>query len=105
MVLGTKSVALCVAFICQALYVAECSLSTGPQPSLRANSVESFKVMDVLERAAELEHEGKHICHMEVGQPSTGAPSKVVAAAKSLLSGHILGYTSALGTCKNVLLR
>ena len=67
------------------------------QPSLRSN-IESFKVMDVLARAAELEHDGRHICHMEVGQPSTGAPAKVVEVAKEFLGGNILGYTNALGT-------
>jgi hypothetical protein len=71
--------------------------SGSSQPSLRSN-IESFKVMDVLARAAELEHDGRHICHMEVGQPSTGAPAKVVEVAKEFLSGNILGYTNALGT-------
>jgi aspartate/methionine/tyrosine aminotransferase len=37
--------------------------------STRAESVASFKVMEVLARAAELERQGASIMHLEVGQP------------------------------------
>jgi aspartate/methionine/tyrosine aminotransferase len=67
-----------------------------PRPSLRSN-IESFKVMDVAARATELEKEGRSICHMEVGQPSTGAPSLVLKAARDILDKNILGYTAAMG--------
>jgi aspartate/methionine/tyrosine aminotransferase len=67
-----------------------------PRPSLRSN-IESFKVMDVVARATELEKEGRSICHMEVGQPSTGAPSLVLKAARDILDKNILGYTAAMG--------
>eukprot|EP01038_Epipyxis_sp_PR26KG_P004886 gene4886-6844_t len=67
-----------------------------PQVSDRSK-VPSFKVMDVLARASELESAGRSICHMEVGQPATGAPSKVVQAAQDALSADKLGYTNALG--------
>lgn len=53
--------------------------------------------MDVLARATELERQGRHICHMEVGQPSTGAPKAILEAAQRQLSNSILGYTNALG--------
>lgn len=33
--------------------------------------------MDVLARALDLESAGHHVCHLEVGQPQSGAPSKV----------------------------
>lgn len=36
------------------------------------------RVMKVLARAWELEAEGRKIMHLEVGQPKTGAPSKVI---------------------------
>ena len=68
----------------------------GVVPSARS-AIESFKVMDVLARATELEREGRHICHMEVGQPSTGAPKAILEAAQRQLSNSILGYTNALG--------
>jgi aspartate/methionine/tyrosine aminotransferase len=70
--------------------------SSCPQPSSRSN-VESFKVMDVVARATTLEKEGRNICHMEVGQPSTGAPSPVLKAARDFLDKNILGYTAAMG--------
>jgi aspartate/methionine/tyrosine aminotransferase len=66
--------------------------------SARAASVESFKVMDVLRRALQLQAEGRDVLHCEVGQPETGAPKLVAAAAvDALQSGQVLGYTDAFG--------
>jgi len=60
--------------------------------------VESFKVMDVLRRATELEAEGRKVLHLEVGQPSTGAPGSAVRAATAALeAGESMGYTTANG--------
>lgn len=56
-----------------------------------------FIVMDVMKAAAEQEAIGADIIHMEVGQPSTAAPSKVIAAAKRSLDDDVLGYTLAMG--------
>ena len=53
--------------------------------------------MDVVERCEQLEAEGRTICHMEVGQPASGAPSKVIEAAKTALNSDKLGYTNAKG--------
>lgn len=39
----------------------------------------------------------KLIINTQVGQPSTGAPSKVLKAAKDILENNILAYTAALG--------
>lgn len=58
--------------------------------------VDPFIVMDVMEAARKAEAAGRHIIHMEVGQPGTGAPE----AAKSRLvaeMGDPLGYTVGLG--------
>ncbi|MBE0413056.1 aminotransferase class I/II-fold pyridoxal phosphate-dependent enzyme [Yoonia sp.] len=58
--------------------------------------VDPFIVMDVMEAARQAEVAGHHIIHMEVGQPSTGAP----AAARARLSDELinpLGYTVGLG--------
>jgi aspartate/methionine/tyrosine aminotransferase len=69
-----------------------------PKVSNRAKSVPSFKVMDVLQRANELQACGKHVIHCEVGQPQSGAPSTVAGAAlESLQNGHVMGYTDAFG--------
>lgn len=46
-------------------------LDNAPGPSMRSR-IDSFKVMDVLARANELESENKTVYHMEVGQPSSG---------------------------------
>jgi len=58
--------------------------------------VDPFIVMDVMEAARKAEAAGRHIIHMEVGQPGTGAPQ----AAKDKLIADMadpLGYTVALG--------
>jgi aspartate/methionine/tyrosine aminotransferase len=53
--------------------------------------------MDVLRAANKRAAEGHDVVHLEVGQPSTGAPSLVVEAAKAALDSDTLGYTDALG--------
>lgn len=66
--------------------------------SARASSVSSFKVMDVLQRANELEAQGLGVLHLEVGQPETGAPKTVAnAAVSALLEPQVMGYTDAFG--------
>lgn len=66
--------------------------------SVRASSVESFKVMDVLQRANELQAQGFEVLHLEVGQPETGAPCTVADAAVSALrEPQVMGYTDAFG--------
>ena len=59
--------------------------------------IPSFLVMDVLREANRLAGGGADILHLEVGQPSTGAPEGVVAEATRLLRASPLGYTDALG--------
>lgn len=69
-----------------------------PKISNRALSVPSFKVMDVLQRANELQSQGHNVIHCEVGQPESGAPARVAAAAvDSLTVRHVMGYTDAFG--------
>jgi aspartate/methionine/tyrosine aminotransferase len=65
-------------------------------PSRRSN-VDPFIAMDVLADAARLEREGRHIVHMEVGQPGAPAPRPVLEAARQVLEHGRLGYTEALG--------
>jgi len=62
----------------------------------RAN-ISPFIVMDVMRAANEKEAAGEHILHMEVGQPATRAPQKVLAAAHKALDEDRLGYTDARG--------
>ncbi|WP_142849744.1 pyridoxal phosphate-dependent aminotransferase [Telmatospirillum sp. J64-1] len=64
----------------------------------KRGNVPPFIVMDVMRAAAEREAATGDVLHLEVGQPSTGAPARVVEAAKRALeSGDSLGYTLALG--------
>ncbi len=60
-------------------------------------TVPPFIVMDVMQAAAEREAEGEHVLHLEVGQPHTRAPGKVLEAAKNALDQDRIGYTVALG--------
>ena len=58
--------------------------------------VDPFIVMDVMEAARQAEAAGRHIIHMEVGQPSTGAPAQARAKLVADLEDP-LGYTVGLG--------
>ena len=49
--------------------------------SKRTEEMTSFIVMDVLERAQELEREGTRIIHLEVGEPDFDTPDCVKEAA------------------------
>ncbi|WP_418057617.1 aminotransferase class I/II-fold pyridoxal phosphate-dependent enzyme [Pimelobacter simplex] len=63
----------------------------------RAN-VPPFHVMDLLAAAAERQRTHGDLVNLVAGQPSTGAPAGVSAAAIRLLgSGDPLGYTTATG--------
>ena len=52
---------------------------TNPQ----VEQMTSFIVMDVLERANELQKQGVDIIHLEVGEPDFDVPSCVSEAAKA----------------------
>jgi aspartate/methionine/tyrosine aminotransferase len=54
-------------------------------------------VMDIVTAAGRLEAQGRHIIHMEVGQPAAGAPAPAIAAAQAALANGSLGYTETLG--------
>jgi aspartate/methionine/tyrosine aminotransferase len=65
-------------------------------PSERSN-VPPFIVMDVMAAAAQLESQGVHIVHMEVGQPAAPAPQTARAAARAVLDKGAIKYTEASG--------
>lgn len=60
--------------------------------------VDPFIVMDVMEAARKAEAAGRHIIHMEVGQPGTPAPAGARQALAAAMERDALGYTVALGT-------
>ena len=63
----------------------------------RAEEITPFIVMDVLERARDLEHDGVHIVHLEVGEPDFATPECVKEAACRALEAGYTHYTHSLG--------
>ena len=59
--------------------------------------VDPFIVMDVMESARQAEASGKHIIHMEIGQPGTPAPKLAKIFLGKELITNSLGYTVSLG--------
>ena len=59
--------------------------------------VAPFIVMDVLRAANARAATGADVLHLEMGQPATGAPQAVIAAARRMLDTDPLGYTEARG--------
>jgi aspartate/methionine/tyrosine aminotransferase len=57
----------------------------------------SFIVMDVLEKAQEMERSGIDIIHLEVGEPDFGVPECVSAAIARALKDGQTHYTHSLG--------
>jgi aspartate/methionine/tyrosine aminotransferase len=64
----------------------------------RMREIEPFHVMEIGRRAEALERAGRHIVHMEIGQPDFPAPPQVIETAVTALRSEPLGYTAALGT-------
>lgn len=63
----------------------------------RMADIEPFHVMDVQDRAHELEAAGRRIVHMEIGQPDFPAPLPVAEAAIDAIRTRRLGYTASIG--------
>jgi aspartate/methionine/tyrosine aminotransferase len=63
----------------------------------RMAEIEPFHVMDVQNRAHELEARGHRIVHMEIGQPDFPAPPLVADAAIEAIRTRRLGYTDSIG--------
>src|SRR4030081_699242 len=71
--------------------------NANPVLAARMADIEAFHVMDVQNRAHELEAAGRRIVHMEIGQPDFGAPPLVAQAAIEAIRERRLGYTASLG--------
>jgi len=63
----------------------------------RANEIPPFIVMDVLERAHELEREGRHIIHLQIGEPDFPTPACICDAACEAIRAGKTHYTHSLG--------
>lgn len=59
--------------------------------------ITSFIVMDILERAKELETYGIDVVHMEVGEPDFSTPEKVIEAGIEALREKRTAYTQSTG--------
>jgi aspartate/methionine/tyrosine aminotransferase len=63
----------------------------------RAREIPPFIVMDVLERAQELEREGRQIVHLEVGEPDFETPACICEAGVAAMEAGHTHYTHSLG--------
>ena len=68
-----------------------------PKYSQRAANIESFKVMDLLKRARELELQGCDVVHLEVGEPDFATAEPVAEAAIAAIRAGHTQYTPAAG--------
>jgi len=73
------------------------TIGTTAKTARRAAEIEPFEVMDVLSRAHALEAAGRHVVHMEIGEPDFTAPPAVVEAGIRALREGLTAYTAALG--------
>ena len=65
--------------------------------SKRTSRMSSFIVMDVLERASEMEQNGENIIHLEVGEPDFDTPACIKEAAIRALEEGFTHYSHSLG--------
>jgi aspartate/methionine/tyrosine aminotransferase len=63
----------------------------------RAAAIAPFHVMRLLERARELERQGRRVVHMEIGEPDFPTPAPIVAAGHRALAAGLTHYTAARG--------
>ena len=63
----------------------------------RAKELRSFIAMDVMERANALEREGRHIIHLEIGEPDFDTPQCIKAAGIRAIQEGKTHYTHSLG--------
>jgi aspartate/methionine/tyrosine aminotransferase len=63
----------------------------------KANEIKPFIVMEVLEKAAEMERRGINVVHLEVGEPDFDVPPCVSEAVANAFSEGRTHYTHSLG--------
>ena len=63
----------------------------------RAQEIEPFIVMEVMERAQQLEAQGEHLIHLEVGEPDFATPACIQEAMAKAVKDGMTGYTHSLG--------
>ena len=65
--------------------------------SKRVKSIKPFIVMEILEKALEMEANGKDIIHMEIGEPDFDTPERIVEGCFLDIKGGKTHYTHSLG--------
>ncbi|MCX8116476.1 MAG: pyridoxal phosphate-dependent aminotransferase [Desulfobacterota bacterium] len=65
--------------------------------SRKAQEIPPFIVMDVLEKAQEMERRGEHIIHLEVGEPDFDTPQCISEAGYRAICEGKTHYTHSLG--------
>jgi len=63
----------------------------------RAREMKPFYVMEILERAQELEREGNDVVHLEVGEPDFDTPEPIKEACREALKEGKTHYTHSQG--------
>lgn len=73
-----------------------------------ANLLEGQPMFKILSRIKELEREGKHIVHFEIGDPDFNTPKNVIEASIDALNNNLTHYSDSMGDydfrdliCKN----
>ncbi len=65
--------------------------------SKKSSKIQPFIVMEVMEKAAEMERKGEHIIHLEVGEPDFDTPQCIKDAAIEAIKAGKTHYTHSLG--------
>jgi aspartate/methionine/tyrosine aminotransferase len=63
----------------------------------RAEEIQPFLVMEVMERAQALERAGRSVVHLEVGEPDFPTPPEILAAGSEAIARGETHYTHSLG--------
>jgi (5-formylfuran-3-yl)methyl phosphate transaminase len=63
----------------------------------RARDIPPFIVMDILEKAQELERAGNNIIHLEIGEPDFDTPECIKEAGRKAITDGHTHYTHSLG--------
>ena len=62
-----------------------------------ANLLEGQPMFKILSRIKELEREGKHIVHFEIGDPDFNTPQNIIDASINALNNNLTHYSDSLG--------
>ncbi len=63
----------------------------------KIQDISKFYVMELLQRAKQLEQQGRDVIHMEIGEPDFATPDAVVRAGQQYLAQGNVKYTPAAG--------